>query len=139
MKKQLWQVVGFLAALLTTSTVAAGQTNRGDTITDIPFAFTVANHTLPPGRYTVGRMGETTLRIFDSHDQGTVVLTTRVEGKALENTGKMVFHRYGDAYFLSEVWVPASATGRRVFRSRSEEELARRQTEMELAFLPTAR
>lgn len=137
MKKQLWKVVGLLAALLATST-AVGQTNRV-TITDVPFAFTVANDTLPPGRYTVARMGETTLRIFNSHNQGTVVLTTSVEGKALESTGKMVFHRYGDAYFLSEVWVPASATGRRVFRSRSEEELAGRRTEMETAVLQIAR
>jgi hypothetical protein len=137
MKKQTWKVVGFLAALLATST-AVGQTNRGDTIANIPFAFRVANHTLPPGRYTVTRTGDTTLRIFNSHNQGAAVLTTRVEGKAPESTGKMVFHRYGDAYFLSEVWVPASRSGRKVFRSRAEEELARKQAEMELAFLPTA-
>ena len=59
MNKQLWKVVGFLAALLAAST-AVGQANRGDIIADVPFAFTVANHTLPPGRYTVTRIGETT-------------------------------------------------------------------------------
>jgi len=138
MKKQLWQVTGFLAALLATST-AVGQANRGDTIANIPFAFTVANHTLPPGRYTVARMGETTFRIFSSHNQGTVVLTTRVQGKAPESTGKMVFHRYGDAYFLSEVWVAASRTGRKVSQSRAEGELAGRRTEMEIASLQITR
>ena len=86
MKKQLWQVVGFLAALLATST-AVGQTNRV-TPTDIPFTFTVANRTLPPGRYTVTRMGETVLRIFNSRNQGTVVLTTKVQGKAPEKYGQ---------------------------------------------------
>jgi hypothetical protein len=138
MKKQTWQVVGFLAALLATSPAVA-QTNRGDTIANIHFPFTVANHTLPPGRYTVTRMGETTFRIFSSHNQGTVVLTTRVEGKAPESTGKMVFHRYGDAYFLSEVWVAAGRTGRKVFQSRAEGELAGRRTEMEIASLQIAR
>jgi hypothetical protein len=138
MKKQTWQVVGFLAALLATSPAVA-QTNRGDTIANIPFGFTVANRTLPPGRYTVTRMGETTLRIFGSHNQGTVVLSTRVEGKARESSGKMVFHRYGDTYFLSEVWVAASGTGRKVFRSRSEEEPAGRHAEMEIAVLQIAR
>jgi hypothetical protein len=138
MKKQTWKVVGFLAALLATST-AVGQTNRGDTIANIPFAFTVANHTLPPGRYTVTGMGETTFRIFSSHNQGTVVLTTRVEGKAPEGTGKIIFHRYGDAYFLSEVWGAASRTGRKVFQSRAEGELAGRRTEMEIASLQIAR
>lgn len=134
MKKQLWKVVGFLAALLATST-AVGQTNRGDTITDVPFAFTVANHTLPPGPYTVTRMGDTTLRIFNSSKQGTVVLTIWVEDKPLENAGKMVFHRYGDAYFLSEVWSAASGTGRKVFQSRAEKELRGKRAEIEIAAL----
>jgi len=138
MKKQLWKVVGFLAALLAASTVV-GQTNRGDVITNIPFAFTVANHTLPPGRYTVTRMGERTLRVFNSHNQGTLVLSTAVEGRAPENTGKIIFHRYGDAYFLSEVWVPAKGIGRKVFQSRSEKELAGKRTEMEIAELQVAR
>jgi hypothetical protein len=137
MKKQLWQVVGFLAALLATSS-AVGQTNRGDTITDIPFAFTVANDTLPPGRYTVTRMSETALVIFNTHKQGTVVLTTKAEGRPLESTGKIVFHRYGDAYFLSEVWNATSGTGRKVFQSRAEQELRGKKTEMEIAVLRIA-
>jgi hypothetical protein len=138
MKKQLWKVMGFFAALLAAST-AAGQTNRGDTITDIPFAFTVANHTLPPGRYTVTRMGETTLRVLNSRNQGTLVLTTGVAGKATESTGKMIFHRYGDAYFLSEVWVPANGIGRKVFQSRTEKELAGKRTKMDIAVLQVTR
>ena len=138
MKKQLWKIVGFLAALLATST-ALGQSNRGDTIADIPFAFTVANHTLSAGRYTVTRLGETTLRISSSHNQGAVVLTHAVEGKAPESKGKMVFHRYGESYFLSEVWVAAGGIGRKVFQSRLEDELAGKQIQMEIAVLQIGR
>lgn len=138
MKKQLWKFAGFLAALLATS-AAVGQTNRGDTITDIPFAFTVANQKLPAGRYTITRLGETTLRIFSPGNQGTVMLTHKVEGKAPESKGKIVFHRYGDAYFLSEVWIAANGTGRKVFQSRSEAELAGKRTEMEIAALQIVR
>jgi len=137
MKKQLWKVVGFLAALLAAST-AVSQTNRGDIIANIPFPFTVANHTLPPGRY-VTRIGEITLRIFNCHNQGTFVLTIGVEGKAPESTGELVFHRYGNAYFLSEVWVPANGIGRKVFQSRTEKELAGKQTDMEALILQGAR
>jgi hypothetical protein len=138
MKNQLWQVVGLFAALVVPST-AVGQTNRGDTMADIPFTFTVANHTLPPGHYTITRMGETTLRIFSSHNQGTVVQTFKVEGNTPESRGKMVFHRYGDAYFLSEVWVAANGIGRKVFQCRAEEELARKRTDREIAVLQIAR
>jgi len=137
MKKKLRQVVGLLAALLAAST-AVGQTKPGDTIADIPFAFTVSNHTLPPGLYTVTRLSEKALRICNSQNRGTFALTNRVEGKAPES-GKVIFHRYGDAYFLSEVWVAASRTGRKVLQSRSEKELAGKRTKMEIAELQIAR
>ena len=137
MQKQLWTIIGFLAALLATST-ALGQSNQGDTIANIPFAFTVANLTLPAGHYTVTRLGETAFRISGSHNQGTVVLTHAVEGKAPESKGKMVFHRYGESYFLSEVWV-AAGPGRKVFPSRAEEALDVKKSEMQIAELQTSR
>jgi hypothetical protein len=133
MKKQLWQVVGFLAALLAASTVV-GQSNQGGTIADIPFPFTVANHTLPPGRYTLTRLSEKALKIVNSQNQGAFALNNRVEGRAPESS-KMVFHRYGNTYFLSEIWVAGSRTGDRVVRSRPEKELAGKRTEMEIAEL----
>ena len=133
MRKKQWQVVGFLAALLVAST-AVGQSNQGDTIADIPFPFTVANHTLPPGRYTVTRLSEKVLRIFNSQNQGTFALNNRVEGRAPQST-KMVFHRYGNAYFLSEIWIGGSRTGDRVVRSRPEKEFAGKRIEVEIAEL----
>ena len=129
MKKQIWRLVTLLTALLAASS-AAGQT---DTITDIPFAFTVANQTLPPGRYTATQITSTLLRIFNSHNRVVVVLTTGVDNKEPEGMGKMVFHRYGDDYFLSEVWVPASQTGRKVLQSRAEDEVTRKRPARQIA------
>jgi hypothetical protein len=137
MQKQLWKTLGLLAALLATST-AFGQSSQSATIADIPFAFTVANLTFPAGRYTLTRLGETTLRISSRHNQGTVVLTHAAEGKAPDSKGKMVFHRYGESYFLAEVWVAADAAGRTVFPSRAEEELVGKRTETQIAVLQSA-
>ena len=134
MKRQLWKVGAFLAALLATS-IAVGQSNQDETVADIPFTFTVANHSFPPGRYTVTPVNQTLLRIFNSHNQGTVVLAHTTEGVAPEETGRMVFHRYGGAYFLSEVWDPASRTGHKLTESRIEADLTRKQTAMEFAVL----
>jgi hypothetical protein len=133
MRKKQWQVVGFIAALLSAS-AAVGQSNRGDTVADIPFAFTVANHTLPPGRYTVTRLSEKAIRIVNSQNQGTFALNDKLERRAAESS-KMVFHRYGNAYFLSEIGVSGSRTGAKVIRSRFENELAEKRTEMEIAEL----
>ncbi len=112
-----------------------GQSTRGETVTDIPFPFTVANQSLPPGRYTITPVNQTLLRIFDSHNQGTVILAHSTDAMAAEATGRMVFHRYGDAYFLSEVWDPTSGTGHQLFESRAETELTRKQTAVEIAVL----
>ena len=133
MKNKQWQVVGFLAVLLAAST-AVGQSNQGDTIANIPFAFTVGNYTLPPGRYTVTRWNENALRIVNSQNQGAFALKYKVERRTPESS-KVVFHRYGNAYFLSEIWVSGSRTGARVVRSRFENELAEKRTEMEIAEL----
>jgi hypothetical protein len=134
MKKQLWKVGAFLAALLATS-IAVGQSNRGETVADVPFTFTVANHSFPAGRYTVTPINQTLLRIFNFHNQGTVVLARSTDGMAPEETGKMVFHRYGGTYFLAEVWVAANGTGSRLFQSRAEKKLAGTGAEKEIAEL----
>jgi len=133
MKNKQWQVVGFIAALLAAST-AVGQSNRGDTVANIPFAFTVGNNTLPPGRYTVTRLSQKALLIVNSQNQGAFALNDRIEGRAPESS-KMVFHRYGNAYFLSEIWVSGSRTGARVVRSRFENEMAEKRPKMEIAEL----
>lgn len=37
--------------------------------------------------------------------------------------GKVVFHRYGNRYFLSEVWIGGESTGRVCVQSRAEKRL----------------
>lgn len=137
MNKQLRQTVVMLAVLATLP--AIGQTNRGDTIVNIPFAFRAANQTLPAGTYTITRIDEINLRFTNSHSRGVFVQTHTVEGKAPESHGRVVFHRYGDAYFLSEVWLAAKATGRKAFPTRAEKELAATETESDLAVLQVGR
>jgi hypothetical protein len=112
MKRKLWQAVGFLAALLAAST-AVGQTKRGDTIADIPFAFTVSNHTLPAGRYTVTRLSEKALRIFNSQNQGTFALTNKVEGKAPESGKRWFFTATEMPTFFMRCGSPAAGSGAR--------------------------
>jgi hypothetical protein len=57
-----------------------------------------------------------------------------VQGKAPEGVADVVFHRYGDTYYLSEVWVAANGTGSQLFKSQAEKESTKR-TNMEIAVL----
>jgi hypothetical protein len=130
MKKQTWQAAVFLGVLLMAA-VAAGQNLKAD----IPFPFVVADHTLPAGRYEVSTLGEQTIRIVNSQKQGAFVLTSRVSGRAPESSGKLVFYRYQDNYFLAQIWGVDSNTGRAVSKSPAEKELESKQNRREIAVL----
>jgi hypothetical protein len=117
-------------ALVTLATGGClGQSRPGDLITNIPFPFVVANHTLPPGRYTVTPISESNIRIYAGNEQGVLIQTHSVEGRTTEGIAKVVFHRYGAAYFLSQVWIAANGIGRELPTSPAERELGKRGDE----------
>lgn len=122
-----------IVTLLLSASMCLGQSRRGDVIANVPFPFMVSGHALPPGKYIVAPIGETNLRIY-GNKQSVIFQTHSASGNAPEGTGKVVFHRYGGAYFLSEVWVPATSTGRQLFTSQAEKELAQ-STNGEVAVL----
>lgn len=128
--------IGFLATLLALTAVAIGQTSPGDVVVDVPFAFSVAGANLPAGHYIIAQQIDM-IKIFNHHSQAVYVpthstLRTKADGS------KLVFHHYGDTYFLSEVWVTGNTSGKQLFPSRSERELKARQAEMELAVVRPA-
>src|SRR5271169_5105493 len=126
---RLFRIV-LCAALLVPASAAMGQTRIGDVVADVPFAFSVAGQSLPAGHYIVAAVGDN-IRIFNSQTNGLYIPTHGATRSASDGT-KLVFHRYGDSYFLSEVWVTGNTTGRELFRSRAERELATRNAEMQL-------
>jgi len=112
------------AALLLAASAAFTQTKQRDVVADIPFPFVVARQTLPAGHYIVSPANAEALGIHDANNRGTFVPTLSKQRPVNDNSCKLVFHRYGDTYFLSEVWVEGNANGRTLFRSRAERELA---------------
>jgi hypothetical protein len=88
---------------------------------DIPFPFVVTGRMLPAGYYALS-LGDQIMRITNSNKQTTFVLTLDAANLSSRSSGKLVFHRYGNAYFLAQV-LTAESTGKELQRSRSEEEL----------------
>ena len=112
------------AALLLAASASIAQTRQGDVVANIPFPFIVAHQTLPAGHYIVSPANAVALGIHDANNRGTFVPTESTQRSANDNSCKLVFHRHGDTYFLSEVWVAGNSNGRTLFRSRAERELA---------------
>jgi hypothetical protein len=135
MKKQVVKMltmVGLVNVLgMVVMVGAAHGQSLGDKIRiNIPFDFTVGNNKLPAGEYSIGRAqpssGDTILLISNLNKVANVLPITnaaqRVEPKHADT---LVFHRYGDQYFLFQVWPAGATVGRVIPKSRSEREVAR--------------
>lgn len=68
----------------------------------IPFAFTAGNATLPAGKYVVRFSPAPFSVALAGPDQNIHVLNGWPSGVSAE-TPTLVFHRYGNQYFLSEI------------------------------------
>ena len=94
---------------------------------DIPFDFVVGEKRLPSGQYHVKSLNPVLTQIESKDARSTaIVLTTGMQAAKISDTGKLIFNRYGDQYFLSKIWVPSSDTGRQLPKSRFEREVAQR-------------
>ncbi len=88
---------------------------------NVPFNFTAGNKQLPSGSYIISSASDGVIKIQGS-DGNSRVLVTTIAGHSSEKNhqGKLVFHRYGDEYFLSEVVCSAADMNAYLPPSKSE-------------------
>jgi len=94
---------------------------------DVPFDFIVNGKTLPAGEYRVDSMSTATSTIAIRNAEKTakiLALTNGCESTEAADVSKLVFHRYGNQYFLAQVWSAGNSEGRELPRSRAEREIA---------------
>jgi hypothetical protein len=95
----------------------------------IPFDFSVRGKTLPAGDYEIRRIndepdGLIILSVNDKHERA-MFETESVEPRITPRNSELVFHRYGDSYFLSEIFAGGEQTGRELRPSRQERDMSR--------------
>lgn len=99
----------------------------------VPFDFSVRGKTLNAGEYYISRNGEQFVSINDA--SGSNIIFVLTHGATLaggrSTTPKLVFHRYGDKYFLTQAWLSYSSVGRQLPASREEHRLARDYRQMQ--------
>ena len=66
-------------------------------------------------------------------------MVNAIRSVGAQKDAKLVFHRYGNRYFLAEVWASQSDSGYQVRRSRLERELAARHPAPESTIVAAAR
>jgi hypothetical protein len=120
MKKHLLQI-SMIAALA----VSAGNAQvTPQARANIPFGFIVHNKTLTAGEYVVGPSHDVIVIRSADNKKSILVMGKDTRSKQVQKTGKLVFHRYGNEYFLSEVWTPGDEWGHRLSKTRREREIA---------------
>ena len=96
----------------------------------IPFDFTVRNKTLPAGEYIISRAEGlsdiNTLSISNVKTYATVAYSTHpVDVAAPNNRPTLVFHKYGDQYFLARILSSGEKEGNELAESGPERALRR--------------
>ncbi|HEV2117824.1 MAG TPA: hypothetical protein VGR48_17445 [Terriglobales bacterium] len=93
---------------------------------DVPFNFCVGYGTLPAGQYTLSRIGLEQSVLLSAGQRGAEIMLPRtIESRSDIRSAKLVFHRYGDEYFLSEIWTNADDSVRTLSVHPRERQLAK--------------
>ena len=104
-------------------------------VADVPFEFSVGYKTMPAGEYiveTVASAGNALLiQSADAKSSALRRSEATVPTKDKKHA-RLVFHRYGERYFLAEVWSGLDVSGRQLVKSQEE-----RAIEQELANVAT--
>ena len=119
-------VFGALMTLIVAIAIAAPMVQaQSQTImkANVPFAFNVGSNYMPAGSYEVRSLGSraTVIASKDGHDKVLALFNPAGPSKADET--KLVFQKYGDRYFLCEIWSSYSGQGLQVPASELEKEI----------------
>jgi hypothetical protein len=127
-----------IALALVLLALAPAYAQKNSATVNVPFSFTVDEVRMPAGEYAVSSPSERVVTL--QHVGGPEAKTTMTNNGSSTNSdgrAKLVFHKYGNAYFLAAAWMPNSDHAREFFASANEIQVARNggQDVVELALL----
>lgn len=131
MKKQIYMVVAVIALLTIANLSSANaQTQpRVQLTVNIPFAFSFGDKNMPAGEYTVRCTNPSSdakvLQLLSSDRHVSVMVRTNSVIGKMHDDAKLVFNRYGEQYFLAQVWLASDTDGMQALKSRTEKQMAR--------------
>ena len=136
--------LGLLAAMMiiAASVSANAQSLNYRLTANIPFDFSVGGEKLPAGKYWINRAqqsnGDTVVQIRSTDLHSNLVrFTIPVLASVPAKNSSLVFRRYGEEYFLAEIWPMGSETGRELPKTRAEREAARKVQDSGVAAVNT--
>ena len=113
-------------ALATAAVSANAQPTANRVVANVPFEFSVGYKTLPAGDYSVQSIVSCDGLLIQSADGKVSALRLSDTTRQIKDKPKarLVFHRYGERYFLAEVWNDVEKAGRQLTKSQEERAIA---------------
>jgi hypothetical protein len=100
-----------MAIAMGTLLTAAIQAQTSSFAVKVPFAFYVGEEKFQAGTYRLSRASDSVLKMRDEKGHSTLLMTNNVTDPKKDRQAGMVFNRYSNDYFLSEVqWGASDAT-----------------------------
>ncbi|HKF45745.1 MAG TPA: hypothetical protein VKB38_00210 [Terracidiphilus sp.] len=125
--KRIPAIIIVLLASLAAAGSAAAQDHQTKAI--IPFNFYVDNTWMPSGTYTLSSdSNHAGLITVANADWNNAVVVETLPDDARAGSGKLVFHKVGDQYFLHEILASSSHMNAKFFASRTEKSALTRES-----------
>lgn len=128
MKKQIFITLATGCLLALMMAVPARAQLPGTTMRAmIPFDFIIRGKTLPAGNYEIRRISDSPqglmIRNLNEKRDNAMFETEPIEPRDISDRDEIIFHRYGDSYFLSEFVTAGEDTAQVLPPSRAERRL----------------
>lgn len=131
MTKKLYSTFAMMGLFLMLAFVSVSAQSKGKIEINVPFDFSLGKQTLPAGAYSIKQLSQNSVLVESVDGQTRVIAQTpgRVQMDANEKAPqeKLVFHQYGNQYFLAQVWMVRGSDGRELNQSSAERQAAREQ------------
>ena len=115
-------VMSFLFAIIAIFSTTASFAQSNVMLVEIPFNFHVGNEKLTAGKYQILKIKDN-IFLFRNADGTARALaqTPAMVDVAKEVTAeKLVFNRYGNKYFLNQIFATRATVGRALYESKTE-------------------
>jgi hypothetical protein len=126
MKKQILRNTAMLGLFLMLAVATANAQTASRAEVTVPFDFLAGKVTLKAGSYSVKKLSGNTIAIRSVDGETTALVNAQLslDSRDFKAGQRLVFNKYGDRYFLSQVWLSIE-TGRQLFTSAAEVNAAR--------------
>ena len=112
-------VAACVLALATAAPALHAQAGQRGAKVNVPFAFEVGKTQLPAGQYVITRINADML-LVRGDSAHALVMVNHEEASGPTQRGKIVFVRYGEKYFMHELWSPGSTVYESCVESKDE-------------------